>query len=217
MCIALTRRKFILNAGTLAGASIFAGPINLINPEINLAINEKMVSSYASLIGNTLRDKAENPAYLNGSDLSDWHQEIHPLIKSHMANWINHLPTSLPVLELGSYMGDSANILRNTLPNRNIFSFDIFPYYKHERLIIGDIRAEQSTQIQRPFALIWNDISNWKNSPRSKLSAFNFAKKHLVHGGIYIDDRYCDLPNDLDWSGLKLIYKKNYVSVFKKV
>lgn len=213
MSFELTRRKLILSA--LGGVASIAGVKELSQESTLEAISGLFIRDHSlqSLLDTSVRDKADkNTSYLSGTDMSEWHQEIHPVLARIARSGI--VPAQGKIIELGSYQGKSLRVLNKLFGAERVRGCDIHNYTHNSQITIQDVRSE-NFHMDTP-ALVWSDVSNWTSSPRSKLAAFNWAKKNLVSGGIYIDDRLRNLPSDLDLSGFKLIYSQGYVSVFRK-
>lgn len=213
MCYELTRRNLILTAlgGLTASVGLKGLPANV---SLEAIANHFMSSqSLGTLLAQTLADKADKKkSYLSGTDMSEWHAEAHPFLRKLAAS--GHVPSRGAIIELGSYQGQSLKVLNQLFGADRVRGCDIHNYTHNPQIVIQDVRSE-SFHMDSP-ALVWNDVSNWQNSPRSKLAAFNWAKKNLPRGGIYIDDGLSHIPFDLDLSGFEVLYTKDYITAFKK-
>lgn len=218
MCVNERRRLFLRRSAIGGLLSLASGGWTYTHIDKLTAIcdhleNSKRWSTLSELLLQTAADKADRKtSYLSGTDMSFWHAQIHPVLK-------NIVPRLLPsgsgaVVELGSYKGESADVLEKAL-GLPVVRLDIHSYYQHDNLVIGDIRTRPLKD--RPARLVWNDVSSWTSSPRSRMAAFEYGKRNLIRGGIYIDDRFGDIPKDLDLSGFELIHAQPYISVFRRV
>lgn len=77
------------------------------------------------------------------------------------------------------------------------------------------LERNHQESLVRP-SVVWNDISNWKSAPQARLDAFRWAKKHLALGGYYVDENRYSIPRDISFSHFEVIYKGQFVTVFRK-
>ncbi|HHH27032.1 MAG TPA: hypothetical protein ENK57_01610 [Polyangiaceae bacterium] len=75
---------------------------------------------------------------------------------------------------------------------------------EHPRVELADVRA-LGPAYDRPIALGWNDLSDWRESPASKRAGRRFVLRNLVPGGLYVDAGFdaehpppASLP-EMDW------------------
>lgn len=215
MCYEISRRNIIVAAlGGVATGLGLQGATKTFTVDVAADLFERR-QTVADLLNTTLQDKADkNKSYLRGTDMAHWHSEVHPFFQQLVSKDI--IPAEGLIVELGSYQGRSLEVLNHLFGAHRVRGCDVYAYTKNPQVIVGDVRSPETLAQLSKAALVWNDVSNWKNSPRSKLAAFEWAKKNLVSGGIYIDDAMKNLPLDLDLSGFKLIYSKGYITAFKK-
>ncbi|MCB0379439.1 MAG: hypothetical protein KDD33_13175 [Bdellovibrionales bacterium] len=145
-------------------------------------------------------------------DFSVWHQEIHDFFRSLPSSQI---PSQGAIVELGVFMGDSAQILKDSFGSHRYMGVEFFDYNFVEGIIFTDVR--KLADLEHKAALVWNDLSSWQGSPRSRMAGFQWAKRNLQSGGLYIDEAASQLPSDLDTRGLKLVYQGARFTVFRKV
>jgi hypothetical protein len=157
------------------------------------------------------QDKADkDPAYLAEHDFTAWHKEIHPYLKQ--------LPSlgvpSGAIVELGVHRGHSSKVLKRTFGAGRYIGFDTHPLTEDPQVIRQDIR--KAGNLKAKAALVWNDISTWEGSPRSRLAAFKWARRNLKKGGIYIDEGHHKIPADLDLKAFELVHSGQNFTVFRK-
>ncbi len=215
MCYELSRRNIIVAAiGGLASGLGFSGVSKKFAMDVASDLFDRR-RTLANLLAAVPKDKADsNPRYLKDTDMSHWHTEAHPFFEELKNK--GHVPEQGLIVELGSYQGASLQALNELFGSHRVRGVDIYPYTNSRQIFIGDVRTSNVLQNFQAPALVWNDVSNWENSPRSKLAAFEWAKQNLVKGGVYVDDAMKNLPLDLDLSGFQLIYSKGYITAFRK-
>jgi hypothetical protein len=215
VCYGLSRRNLIASGvGVIASSLGLSGISKDISMDVVSDLFERR-KTVADLLASVPHDKADrNKSYLRGTDMSDWHSEVHPFLEK-LGN-LDLVPAYGRIVEMGSYQGHSLQKLNSVFGADRVIGLDIHAYTKNPQILIGDIRSEVSPLRDGPAALVWNDVSNWNNSPRSKIAAFEWAKRNLVTGGIYVDDAMKNLPIDLDLRGFSLIFSRGYVTAFRK-
>ena len=158
-----------------------------------------------------MEDKADkNPAYLKNHDFTAWHSEIHPYLKSLSPS---QLPSGL-VVELGVHRGLSSQVLKKQFGSHRYVGVDKHPFTSDPRVIKKDIRDLQN--FPQKAALVWNDISTWEGSPRSRLAALKWAQRNLKKGGLYIDEGVSKIPSDLNYSAFEQVFASKNFTVFRK-
>ena len=171
----------------------------------------------AELIAGSTRDKADQPLpyladHVVDEDMVVWHQTIHPLFRDLAENGL--VPDTGLIVEFGAYQGSSLNLLNDLFGAERVLGYDVYAYTQNPQIVVGDIRKIPLPDV--PAALAWNDLSNWFRSPRSKWSAFEWSRKNLMPGGLYIEDAWDYLPEDLDLRDFEIIRKDPRYTVFKK-
>lgn len=215
MCYELSRRNIIIAAiGGIASGLGLEGVQKKLTVDVMADLFERR-RTLAQLLNDVPSDKADrNPSYLEGTDMQHWHMDAHPFFQ-HLAS-MDLVPKQGLVIELGSYQGKSLAVLNQLFGEGRVLGCDIHRYTANPQILVGDVRNPETLKNFGSAALVWNDVSNWENSPRSKMAAFEWAKSHLIPGGIYVDDAMKNIPVDLDLRGFQLIYAKGYISAFKK-
>lgn len=155
----------------------------------------------------------ENIEYIRGHNFSQWHREIHRFFKRDLIGL--SVPPTGPVVELGVYKGQSAALLKKMFGPFRYVGVDAVAYKNIKGVIQADVRTMADLPVKAAF--IWNDISTWEGSPRSRLAAFEWSKRNLAKGAIYVDEGPMQIPVDLDYSGFELITKSDKFTVFRKV
>ncbi len=128
----------------------------------------------------------------------------------HAAGLIADLPG--PVLELGLGKGRTYDHLRRTLPDREIFAFDLGIYTlpdavpDDEHLILGDFMQtldEAAARLGGPAALAHADIGSEDRAADAARAAAlaPVLDRHMAAGGIVLGDREMAVPR---WSPLPL-------------
>lgn len=173
--------------------------------------NQKTV---AHLLAKYKQDRIDaNRAYLAKFNPRGWHVKIHSFIRNELQDL--SVPPTGQIVELGVYKGTSARILKRIFGRERYLGVDANPYKKIEGVVAADIR--EFADLSEKAALVWNDISTWEGSPRSRLAAFEWSQRNLAKNGIYIDEGAENIPVDLDYSGFELICKRDKFTVFRKV
>ena len=211
------RRKLVLKSSGLLALVPLAGRYlgGIFRPAQNDDKNYKKTygKSYDQLLSSYRQDKIDrNPQYLNSYDFTNWHREIHDFFRNKLTR---HLPITGQVVELGVFKGHSSQILKDKFGEERFLGVDSHRYGDVEGVQIADIR--NFADLKDKAALVWNDISSWEGSPRSRKAAFHWAVRNLKVGGIYIDESMKKMPADLNLSGLNLLYSGQNFSVFRKV
>lgn len=157
------------------------------------------------------QDKIDkNPHYLKDHDFTAWHNEIHPILRQ-LARL--NVPAG-PIVELGVHKGLSSKVLKDVFGIRRYIGIDVSPMTDDPQVIRQDIRSADNLPEKAGF--IWNDISTWEGSPRSRLAAYKWARRNLKPGGIYIDEGRHKIPADLNLRGFDLIQAGRNFTVFRK-
>lgn len=91
----------------------------------------------------------------------------------------------------GAWNKDFVDVFVNSVKHNNFVAFDIFQYYKNDYTKIIDIR-EISPDHEYNFAcsVFYNGLGSWIHNKGSKIAGYEYAKRNLVKGGLYIDNRY---------------------------
>lgn len=168
----------------------------------------------ASLLEKYRQDRIDaRRTYLDHHNFKGWHREIHTFFKKNLIGL--SVPVSGPIVELGVYKGESARLLKKIFGRKRYVGVDAHPYKNIQGVIQADIR--DFADLPQKAAFIWNDISTWDGSPRSRLAAFHWSVRNLAPGAIYIDEGAEQIPVDLDYSGFELLHKGHKYTVFRKV
>lgn len=220
MCTETDRRAFIKQLLTLnLGAALlpsFGWLGGLVQSKvIQPSLTSPLAKSIEQLMASAPFDKVDRKAnYLDGTDMSFWHRQIHPVITSVLPKL--GVPRHGSILEIGVYKGDSFHLLSQTFGSERVRGIDLCRYIEDPRILNSDVRALKPEH-DMPLAVAWNDVSTWKGSPRSKMAAFEYARRNLVVSGLYIDESFSDLPKDLPLSDFKLVYSVENISVFRRI
>lgn len=207
----VTRREIIRKATLLA--PLIAFPMSVDVVALGRKIKNQTYKTLALFLNKYPQEKIDkNPNYLAGHSFATWHSEIHPYLKTQLPKLV---PTNGKIVELGVFKGESSAVLKNIFGQERYMGVDLNPYAEIEGVIRADIRELANLQNEKA-AFVWNDISTWKGSPRSRLSALNWAKRNLASGGIYIDEGAEAIPTDVDYNGLTLLHKGQNFTVFQK-
>lgn len=84
-----------------------------------------------------------------------------------------------------------------------------------QSLIYETMEADSSVSSQ-DVEWVWNHVCSWQGSPRTRLAVLAWAQKNLKVGGLYIDEKLEKIPSNADYSGLQVLFKDNFFTVFKK-
>lgn len=207
----ITRRK-IIRAATLFTPFLVL-PMRLDVVALGRKIKNQSYKSLALFLNKYPQEMIDkNPSYLDGQSFEQWHQEIHPYLSSQLPKLV---PSNGRVVELGVFDGESSAVLKNIFGQERYMGVDLYPKSEIDGVIRADIR-ELADLRDGKAAFVWNDICSWKGSPRSRLSALNWAKRNLASGGIYIDEGVDAIPSDVNYDGLILIDKGQNYTVFQK-
>jgi hypothetical protein len=207
----LTRREIIRKAAI--AVPILAMPMSLDIVAIGRKIKNQAYKTMAMFLHKYPLDKIDkNKKYLAEHNFEAWHQEIHPYLRTQLPQLV---PNSGAVVELGVFRGESSAVLQSLFGVERYIGVDANPYAPVVGVVQADIREFADLKLQKA-AFVWNDISTWKGSPRSRLAGLRWAKRNLQSGGVYIDEGCESIPTDVDYSGLNLVYKGKNFTVFKK-
>lgn len=213
---AFLKKMFTLNVGAVLATSSL-GSLELFLPR-GIGLRSLLTSAkktYSQLAHSTPFDKVDRkPDYLEGTDMVFWHRQIHPIFERLVPSL--GVPAHGVIMEMGVYKGDSFALLTNLFGADRVRGIELVKYIDEPRILNIDVRSLTSEH-DMPLAIAWNDVSNWKGSPRSKMAALNYARKNLVLGGLYIDESLADLPSDLPLSDFKLVHSEGDVSVFRRI
>lgn len=207
----VTRRDIIRKATLLAPLIALPGGIDIV--ALGRKIKNQAYKTLATFLHKYPQDKIDkDPNYLNGHSFATWHSEIHPFIKNRLPNLV---PANGQVVELGVFKGESSAVLKHIFGADRYLGVDLNPYNEIEGVVRADIREFADLKFDKA-AFVWNDVSTWKGSPRSRLAALNWAKRNLKSGGIYIDEGAEAIPTDINYDGLNLVHKGANFTVFQK-
>jgi hypothetical protein len=207
----ITRRKLIRTATLLAPFLVV--PMRADVFAFARKIKDKSYKTLALFLNKYPQEMMDkNPNYLDGQSFAQWHNEVHPYLKTQLPKVI---PPNGKIVELGVFKGESSEILKNIFGQERYMGVDLHPQCQIEGVQQADVR-ELADLRDGKAAFVWNDICSWKGSPRSRLSALNWAKRNLVSGGIYMDEGVDAIPSDVNYDGLILIDKGQNYTVFQK-
>lgn len=207
----LTRREIIRKVTLALPLIAIPGGVDIV--ALGRKIKNQTYKTLALFLQKYPMDKIDkNKNYLDGHSFATWHAEIHPYIQNKLPQQV---PANGKIVELGVFKGESSAVLKSVFGTDRYMGVDLNPYAQIEGVIQADVR-ELADLGGEKAALVWNDVSTWKGSPRSRLAGLNWAKRNLVKGGVYIDEGAENVPTDADFSGLNLVHKGPNFTVFQK-
>ncbi len=208
----VTRREIIRKATLMLPLLVLPGGIDVV--AIGRKIKNQTYKTLAMFLNTYPMDKIDKKEnYLEGHSFATWHAEVHPFLRSRL-NVI--VPGNGKVVELGVFKGESSKVLKSIFGSERYMGVDLHPYSEIEGVVRADVREMGDLRGERA-AFVWNDISTWKGSPRSRLAALNWAKRNLMTGGVYIDEGTASIPSDVNYDGLEVIHRGQNFTVFQKV
>ncbi|MCC6137317.1 MAG: hypothetical protein IT287_01695 [Bdellovibrionaceae bacterium] len=207
----LTRRDIIRKATLVVPLLAIPGGIDVV--ALGRKIKNQTYKTLALFLHKYPMDKIDkNKNYLDGHTFATWHAEIHPYIKNKLPQLV---PLNGRVVELGVFKGESSAVLKSVFGFERYMGVDLNPYAQIDGVVQADVR-ELADLKDGKAAFVWNDVSTWKGSPRSRLAALKWAKRNLAKGGVYIDEGAESIPTDVDYNGLTLVHKGQNFTVFQK-
>lgn len=207
----VTRREIIRKATLMVPVLVLPGGFDVV--AFSRKIRNQAYKTLAMFLHTYPTDKIDkNKSYLAGHSFATWHSEIHPYLRVQLRTMV---PASGQIVELGVFKGESSQVLKSVFGSERYMGVDLHPYAEIEGVVQADIR-EMGNLRGESAALVWNDISTWKGSPRSRLAALNWAKRNLQSGGVYIDEGSENIPADVNFDGLHVVHKGQNFTVFRK-
>lgn len=177
------------------------------------SLSQKSLTSFAQLLLLFPKDKIDVcEKYVEDSTFSGWHSIIHPFFREQLLTY--GVPAEGRILEFGVYRGQTRNVLIDIFGPDRYVGIDKVNYTEHEDIIIVDVR---DWDFHEPIAFAFNDLSTWKGSPRSRMAASQIIRKNLIPGGLYMEEGLKNLPKDFDMSGLEIVHKAPYFTLFRRI
>lgn len=206
----VTRREIIRKATLMLPLLVVPGGIDVV--ALGRKMKNQAYKTLAMFLYKYPMDKIDkNESYLEGHSFATWHSEIHPYLRTLQSV----VPQHGKIVELGVFRGESSQVLKSVFGAERFMGVDLHPYAEIEGVVRADIR-EMGDLRGESAAFVWNDVSTWKGSPRSRLAALNWAKRNLVSGGVYIDEGAESIPSDVNYDGFHLVHKGQNFTVFRK-
>lgn len=207
----VTRREIIRKATLLAPLLVLPGGIDVV--ALGRKLKNQAYKTLAMFLHTYPTDKIDkNVDYLSGHSFAAWHGEIHPYLRGELPYKV---PSYGKIVELGVFKGESSQVLKTIFGSERYMGVDLHPYAEIEGVVRADIRELGDLRGERA-AFVWNDVSTWKGSPRSRLAALNWAKRNLMSGGVYIDEGVGSIPSDVNYDGFRVVHKGQNFTVFQK-
>lgn len=151
--------------------------------------------------------------YLEHSDMSEWNQTVRKFFAEVL--FLQPVPEQGWIVELGTFRCASFQLLCQHFGLERCVGYDVINYANHPRVIEKDVRS-LGPEDDRPIAIGWNDVSDWKHSPKSKAAGADYLLRNMVVGGFYIDEDLASIPKDLDLAQYELVFSQKYLSLFRR-
>jgi hypothetical protein len=105
----------------------------------------------------------------------------------------------------GVYTGEDYSLLKYEFPEMTFIGIDVYRYTDDD-IIIADVR-DYLPSINVEIDIMWNGIGPWPWSRDSKQACFDYAKKYLKSGGLYIDHVHTskDAPHVIEDADFSLL------------
>lgn len=160
-------------------------------------------------------DKAsKNIRYLEHSDMSEWNIYIDFIFETVLFNL--EIPPTGHIVEMGTFRCFGFDKLCSKYGVERCLGYDVVNYEDKTNVIEKDVR-DLSVKDDLPIAIGWNDVSNWKDSPQSKMAAAQFLMRNILPGGLYIDENFKAVTANLNLeTDFEYVYRHNEISIFRK-
>lgn len=209
----VSRRNLIISCALGLGSQV---------PLVRDPLLASFSQSYVNMIvAKRFMDSVDqDPYYCVGWSESEdynlfWKSETEHLLRSVVFQ--QPLPPDGKVVELGIYRGHRFELLQSFYGTDRCVGVDVVDYTDgKQKVILADVRDLKSTWDQ-PISLAWNNVGSWKNSPQSKWAGLQLVSKHLIKGGLLIEDHVDALPREFHNLNFKLLYTGQAQSCFLKV
>lgn len=91
----------------------------------------------------------------------------------------------------GAWNKDFVEVFVDSVLHTELIAFDIFKYYPNNYTKIIDMREiDDQHEYNYSCGVFYNGLGSWIHNRGSKLAGYEYAKRNLVQGGLYIDNRY---------------------------
>lgn len=91
----------------------------------------------------------------------------------------------------GAWNKDFVDVFVDSVRHTELIAFDIFEYYQNNYTKIIDIREiDDLHEYNYSCGVFYNGLGSWIHNRGSKLAGYEYAKRNLVQGGLYIDNRF---------------------------
>lgn len=118
------------------------------------------------------------------------------------------------IVEFGFENSNLSSVLRSAFGER----YDLINPLRLIEIqnISGEVTHKTCPAFEQDVEIVWNHVCSWQGSPRTRLSVLTWARKNLKVGGLYVDETLEKIPSNADYSGLQVIFKDRFFTVFKK-
>lgn len=104
------------------------------------------------------------------------------------------LPIDYPsdrLIYAGAWNKDFVDVFVDSVRHTELVAFDIFEYYKNNYTKIIDMREiDDRHEYNYSCGVFYNGLGSWIHNRGSKLAGYEYAKRNLLKGGLYIDNRF---------------------------
>ena len=99
----------------------------------------------------------------------------------------------------GAWNKEFVDVFVDSVKHKELIAFDIFQYYQNDYTKIIDIRTiDEYHEFNYPCSVFYNGLGSWIHNRGSKLAGYEYAKRNLLKGGLYIDNRFF-FESDIDF------------------